>query len=774
MDAFWQFWNSLTQGVRDNIVGGLISALTVIGVVGVCKMMGFSLLQGARGLAKKWVLRGEQTANPTPPPTPQTVVVKVESSYPPPLLAAAPKIDDAATSSPVSLIPRPPAVGFVARRDTEGREILVCLKEALAPEKNQLMALCGAGGVGKTTLAAESARALSEDFAKRVAWVSADGRPDFALSTLLDEIAGQLGHPEVRPLPPEQKDEQLRALVAFAPTLIVLDNFETIAEGEQARCADWLANRASCSAVITSRDDVPHARPVNIAAMSMPEAQEFVGRLIGQSRHPQSFKGLPHDEIISAADRNPLVLQWIIKQIDQAKQPHTVLDELAQGKGDAAARVFGRSFNLLNDDGRAALLALSLFVPSASRQALAEVAGFGKDSPRLDAAAAQLAELWLANPTEGNERLTVEGLTRELAKSLLSADSRAAEFRQRFVAYFQSYAEHYKQATPEHFDALEAERDNLLSAVEMAVSLRAWVEVMELVGVLAHINGFLDLRGYWNEVLKCNRQAIEAANFTKNEHDAAVFSQRVGIIQHDQGLYAEARLSTESALMIYRSLNSEKNIAVSLHELGRLAQGQGELAEARRLYNESLEISKRLGNQRDIAMTLNELGSLALAQGELAEARRLYDQSLAIKKRLGNQSGIASTLHQLGSLAQAQGALEEARRLYDESLEISKRLGEQRLIATSISEIGIVLSKQGRFAESKVKHEESLSIRRKLGEQRGIAIDLYQLGLHAEREGNQAEAIKLVRESLSIFVKLKSPFAEIARRNLERLKGEAS
>ncbi|MDX6269472.1 MAG: hypothetical protein QOD28_695, partial [Acidobacteriota bacterium] len=113
-----------------------------------------------------------------------------------------------AHTSLLASIPRPPTVGFVARRDINGREILACLKEELAPEKRQLLALCGAGGVGKTTLAAESVRALSEDFSNRVAWVSADGRPDFTLSTLLDEIAGQLNHPEVRPLPLEQKEEQ--------------------------------------------------------------------------------------------------------------------------------------------------------------------------------------------------------------------------------------------------------------------------------------------------------------------------------------------------------------------------------------------------------------------------------------------------------------------------------------------------------------------------------------------------------------------------------------
>jgi tetratricopeptide (TPR) repeat protein len=118
----------------------------------------------------------------------------------------------------------------------------------------------------------------------------------------------------------------------------------------------------------------------------------------------------------------------------------------------------------------------------------------------------------------------------------------------------------------------------------------------------------------------------------------------------------------------------------------------------------------------------------------LAEARRLYDESLEIKRRLGNQSGIAITLHELGRLAQNEGKLTEARRLYDESLEIARRLGDQS----------------------------------------GIAITLGQLGLLAEDEGDKAEAARLTREALDIFEKLRSPYAEKARRQLERLEGESS
>lgn len=139
------------------------------------------------------------------------------------------------------------------------------LRDELAPEKNQLIVLWGAGGVGKTTLAAETARLLSSIFAGRIIWISAEGRTDFSLSTLLDEIATYLGRLDLRQLVLERKDAEVhRALASSLTPMIVLDNFETISPDEQDKCAAWLAKRANCPALITSRDEALHARPVHI------------------------------------------------------------------------------------------------------------------------------------------------------------------------------------------------------------------------------------------------------------------------------------------------------------------------------------------------------------------------------------------------------------------------------------------------------------------------------------------------------------------------------
>lgn len=716
-------------------------------------------------------------------------------------------------------IPRPPAVGFVARRDAEGRDIVGRLKEELAPEKNQLVVLWGAGGVGKTTLAAEAAQALSKVFGRRMVWASPELRADFTFTTLLDEIATQLGRAELRELKTEVKEEQVRALLAEAQTLVVLDNFETIKTEEQAKCAKWLKQGAPCPALITTRQRVEGARNISINAMTMEEAKEFAERWIkGEAHSPRAFEGVELDSIIETADRNPRIMEWVLARIDLAGEPGEVLEELMQGGGDAAQRVFDGSFNLeqLGDDGRDALLALWLFVPDASRVALSEVAGFGSDGKkRLNDAVTRLSSLWLIETTGGNKRLKLEGLTRELAKNRLSKNSRADEFRQRFVAYLLRYAEAHAQPTPEDFDDLEAEKDNALSAMDVAFNMEDWESVQSIAGILANpVDGVLSVHGYWDEAIRRGEQGLKAARNSTNEgaiasfaHNAAVMNQfrgdleearrlydesleikkklgnqsgiattlhELGRLAHSQGELAEARRLYDESLEIEKKLGNQSGIAITLHQLGWLAQDQGGMEEARRLYDESLEIKKKLGDQRGIASTLHNLAAIAQAQGELEEARQLYDESLEIEKKLGDQSAIASTLHQLATLAQTQGELEEARRLYDESLEINKKLGNQSVIAITLHSLGILAKSQGDLAEARRLYNESLETTKKLGDKSNIALIYYNLGLLEERENNREEAARLFRESLNIFEKLRSPNAEDARRGLERVESEDS
>ncbi|MFL6211154.1 MAG: tetratricopeptide repeat protein [Pyrinomonadaceae bacterium] len=665
-------------------------------------------------------------------------------------------------------------VEFVARRDEDGHDIITRLRDELAPVNQRLVVLWGAGGVGKTTLAAEAARALIHTFAGRIVWTSALGRADYTRATLLDEIATQLGHADLRQLAPEPKAAAVRALLAEAPTLVILDNFEDVTETEQCPCADFLHN-APASALITTRQKIDDKHNVLVDAMSLEEARPYLQLLIKETNDRNTFAQLDHDHIINTAARNPLVMQWVVAQIDAALDPTTVLDDLTHGIGDAAERVFTRSFNLpqLTADGRAALLALALFTPDASRKALAKVAGFKGDVLRLNKAVKRLAALWLVKTTEVGTRLALEGLTRQLALARLRQDAHTDNYRRRFVSHFLRHAEAHEQETPEAYDALEAEQDNLLAAMDVAEGLSDWPSIIWLARALASpMGGVLSVRGYWDEALRRGEQGARAAEAAGDEGEAVKLAGNAATVRMERGDYEAARQVYEWALAVLRRRGEERSVAVALHQLGRIAKEQGEYEMARQLYGESLEITRKLDDQRSIAITTWNIGNIALKQGALDEAGRLLQDALKTLRSLQDQINVAGVLHQLGRLAQAQGDLAEARRLYDESLEINTKLGDQSGIASTLHQLGWLAQAQGELGEARRLYNESLEIRKKLGDQHGIAGSLHQSGLLAEKEGDSAEAVRLLREALSIFERLKSPSAEIARRNLAWVEAE--
>lgn len=815
---FWKYISEstgLSPGAIDNVIGTLVGgALVSTG------------LYFRKSIQK--FFRSVGSKPPVAPPTARAAELSagVEASVPPtPPLCKHPAAVPLATPSHV---PRPPTIDFVWRRNGEGGNLVELLKEELAPGRKRLLALHGGAGVGKTELAAEAARAWAETYGPRVVWLSAEGRADFTLDTLLDEITTQLGGAE-QPGPPKSlgdlrppapaRDKQVKALIAPAPTLVVLDNFETIENAERQRCETFLA-RAPCPALITTRLPVETAATVAVSDMLPDEAREFLSRLDRQTGGPPLTA--ERDQIIEVASANPLLMKLLVGQIlsDPKQEPRAALSRLARARGDARGRIFERSYNhpLMSSHSRNVLLALSMFVPSASRQALEEVAKLNGKAARLDDAIRPLISLRLVRAEGG--RVAIESATREFARARLErARPKADKLDRNFVAYYRRHAEAHDQVTAEDLDALAPEKDNLLRAMDAAGRLRDYRSVRKIADTIAPIGGLLDMRGYWDEAIKRNMQAREAAREERRDLEEALFSNRIGGIRQRLGKYEEAKASNELARDIYKrqmeagnaaarrpyarayhnladieyhlgnlaeaerlcrlslgltnEFGDHKGTAFNLQLLARIAYNKSELGKAQRFCAESLKIKKELqgetpGGEKVVAEALHELGIIAYARADYALARQHYEESLKIKERFGDRRGIACTLHNLAVVAHRQHDLERASELYRGSLAIARELNIRQGVAATLTGLGTIALRRGGLAEAGRLLQEALGIADDLGDQYSVACIRHQLGRVAEKRGEAAEAARLFRASGAAFAQLKSSKVWVARRSLWR------
>src|SRR3954471_20003117 len=128
-----------------------------------------------------------------------------------------------------------------------GREReLADVRAALAGTR--LLTLTGAGGCGKTRLAAQAAAEALDDFAGGVWWVELAPLPDGGL--VERAIADAVG---VRPLPGQTALEAVAAHIADASALVVLDHCEHVTAAAAACAEALLRGCPSVSVLATSR-----------------------------------------------------------------------------------------------------------------------------------------------------------------------------------------------------------------------------------------------------------------------------------------------------------------------------------------------------------------------------------------------------------------------------------------------------------------------------------------------------------------------------------------
>ncbi|HEX6683894.1 MAG TPA: BTAD domain-containing putative transcriptional regulator [Candidatus Limnocylindrales bacterium] len=672
--------------------------------------------------------------------------------------------------APAAVVPRQLPADIVAFTPRE--EALSTMDGALRDAVGMvIVAIGGAGGIGKTTLAVHWAHRVAERFPDGQLYANLRG---FDLSGTprppAEVVRGFLDALRVPPheVPAEHEVQVAlyRSLLAGKRMLVVLDNARN---AEQVR--PLLPGSAGCLVVVTSRDRlsglvaVEGAQPLALDVLSPAEARGMLAHRLGAQRvgaDPEATgriiarcAGLPLALAIVAARaalRPDLALQAVAQQLDNGAKE---LDAFADADPVSDVRtVFSWSYRTLSPPAARLFRLLGGHPgPDVSTAAAASLAGVPPHE-----AGELLAELAGAHllTGHGHDRYWNHDLLHAYAAERAQevdtqADRRAAA--QRVLA-------HYLHTAHRAARLLDPNRDLAVPAEELpGVSITglsdrdaamAWLDtehrclqkVIEWAGsagfdsivcrLTTILVGYLDLRAHWHDAMNSQLTALAAARRLGDAAEEARVRGRLSRAYTMLHRHDEARAELQRALEISGELGDLQGQALAHHHLAFMFGRQGRYREALDHVGQELDLARAAGYRRMEAMALNGTGWFHARLGELDLAAGYCRAALDIHDELGNRYGEASTWDSLGYIRHQQGLHREAVECYERSAALYHGLGDDFCMAETLIRLGDTRVATGDAASARAVWQEAARLLTALGRAEASQAEARLEGLESE------------------------------------------
>jgi len=572
-----------------------------------------------------------------------------------------------------------------------GRERELAEARALL-SSSRLLTLLGIGGLGKSRLALELARAVRDEYIDGVWFVELAAVSDARL--VAHALAAVLGVKEAAAAP---LDEALRAHLADRALLLVLDNCEHLTQACANIARDILEFAPGVRIVATSRERLnvrgeqvyrldplaaPQAGPdiVPEELASYPAAQLFRDR--ARAVRPEfaftAANAAKVADICRRLDGIPLALELAAARIG-ALPVEAIADRLADRfrllrNGDRTAlprqqtlrALIDWSHDLLDDRERTLFRRLAVFAGGFTLDAAEAIAvhdGIERDDV-VDLVAALVEKSLVALDAAG-DRYVMLDTVRQYADEQLQQATHGDEDRTRalHLEYYVSLAEAARAELAGSAQAawllrLDRELENILAGHRYSdVAVEGGALGLRLVSSLTF---------YWvyRGKFELGRR-IAAEALARRDAQAPNLARCRALFQSGQldllsGRYEMAGESLRQSLAIARSLDLRPAAAAVLQTLAVAETHRGRLAMARGHLAESRAIALALADKRQLAVTINELGQLERLEGRSPDARASYEAALTLAQEVGDRESVAVALLNIAAIDLAAGDLARA------------------------------------------------------------------------------------------------------------------
>lgn len=654
----------------------------------------------------------------------------------------------------------------------------------------RLVTVVGSGGVGKTRLAIEAARALAPEFQSGVVFVGLAPLDD--PTHIWSAVASAIGVSETgEPLIETRVAERLRR----RNLLLVLDNCEHLVNGCANMVAALLHGCEHLRIIATSRQPLgvegevvwmlPPLETVHADAEANIVAAPNDARQLGiqrdavllfsdrAARVDRSFclnaSTVPDVErVCGLLEGVPLAIElaaaWVgaltpCEIAERLADPLSLLvdrrtyTQTAAPRHASVAAAADWSYRLLSPAQQILFARLSVFRDGWTLDAAEQICGapaFGELLPML----AELRDrsLVTSEPHGSSTRYRMLHVLRAFGADRLTGDE-GAELARRHAAYYLSLAERAEpelsaRRQEEWIQRLDTEHNNLRSAIAESVVCG---DVSTALRFGAALGEYWWRRGFWTEGRRHLAAILEvAAAGTIAPEDSIAYAMVLlssARLACEQGDHAQASAQLEHARTLFREEEDFCGAGMCLLYLGAMAEDLGDTVTAGSLYTECLAMRGGGLDEETGAAALRSLGRLALRNRDCAAAERCYAQAMAISTDADDSCAVATALMSLGVVAVMRNEVAAARGCLSTALSIHEQLGNERGIALTLINRAELETEAGNLAEARSLASRGLDLWRHLGQPYGIADGLFALAAATYRDPWDTEGYPLYAEA---------------------------
>lgn len=587
------------------------------------------------------------------------------------------------------------------------------IREALDPESRTWGALIdGPGGMGKTSLAIRAAYACPPGQFQRIIFVSIKDREldDDGVRTLgnllvpgflemLNELARELGQPEISKSPPEQRARLLLDALRPAQALLILDNLESLVKTDRDQLFSFV-NRLpqGCKAILTSRRRIGSGSKELILEKLSQEAA--LATLADLAQHNKLLGKTSEAERIALYTQTagkPLLLRWVAGQIGRGSC-RTFTDALhflrsCPPENDPLEFIFGDLANEFTPEETRVLCALSYFALPTAVEHIATIAEV--EQAIAETALRSLTNRSLVTPDEEEQAYALVPLVADFLRhkrpEVMAETGDRLEKQAYALVLENGYSKHAR------FPVLDAAWPRIAAALSRFLA----GENGRLQEVCDALQNFLNFTGRWDEWLALSTEAEARAVAADDFHYAGWRAYDAGWIHYLRGQSKEVLAWADRAEAHWlKAKVGAREQAIILRLRGFGHQLAKEFSAAITAFREAVELDQSLGRESaDTATGLNDLAEAERLAGDDTAAERDCREALRIARAIKYDEGVAIFTGNLAVLALNRLDWPGAEALAREALPLSEKLGRQELIALDCQRLARALARQSRPAE---------------------------------------------------------------------------